>query len=84
MRTWDYLTKDNFGLRCCSKNRKVHGSNPTRRSAGLETQTSLRGRKCQTQWLTSGECGCPLDNAQSWVLGNQIAIKKINTTVETM
>ena len=55
------------GLRRC-KNRKVPGSNPTRRSAGLRDPTSLRGsrwhsgQKCKTQWLTSGEWGCPLDN----------------------
>ena len=32
-------------LRRCSKNRKVPGSNPTRRSAGLRYPTSLRGSR---------------------------------------
>ena len=31
------------GLMCCSKNQKVPGSNPTRRSAGLREPTSLQG-----------------------------------------
>ena len=63
------------GLRRCSKNRKVPGSNPTRRSAGLRDPTSLRGsrwpsgRKCKTQWLTSGEWGCPLDNGPKLAVG---------------
>ena len=68
------------GLRRCSKNQKVPGSNSTRRSAGLRDPTSLRGfrwpsgRKCNTQWLTSGEWGCPLDNGPKW--GGKIAVKK--------
>ena len=33
------------GLRRCSKNRKVPGSNPTRRSAGLRDPTSLQGSR---------------------------------------
>ena len=33
------------GLRRCSKNRKVPGSNPTRRSAGPRDPTSLRGSR---------------------------------------
>ena len=33
------------GLRRCSKNRKVPGSIPTRRSAGLWDPTSLRGSR---------------------------------------
>ena len=63
------------GLRRCSKNRKVPGSIPTRRSAGLWDPTSLRGsrwpsgRKCKTQWLTSGEWGCPLDNGPKLAMG---------------
>ena len=63
------------GLGRCSKNRKVSGSNPTRRSAGLRDPTSLRGsrwppgRKCKTQWLTSGEWGCPLDNGPKLAVG---------------
>ena len=41
------------GLRRCSKNQKVPGSNPTRRSAGLRDPAPLRGprrppgRKCK-------------------------------------
>ena len=43
------------GLRRCSKNRKVPGSNLIRRPAGLRDEASLRGsqcssgRKCKTQ-----------------------------------
>ena len=33
------------GLRRCDQNRKVPGSNPTRRSAGLRDPTSLRGSR---------------------------------------
>ena len=33
------------GLRRCYKNRKVPGSNPARRSAGLRDPTSLRGSR---------------------------------------
>ena len=63
------------GLRSCSNNRKVPGSNPTRRSAGFRDPTSLRGsrwptgRKCKTQWLTSGEWGCPLGNGSKLAVG---------------
>ena len=69
-------------LRRCSKNWKVPSSNPTRRSAGLRDPTSLRGsqwpsgRKCKTQWLTSGEWDCTHIMAQSWPWGSQIAVKK--------
>ena len=58
------------GLRRCSKNRKVLGSNPARSLAGLRDPTLLRssrwpsGRKCKTQWLTSGYRGCHLDNGR--------------------
>ena len=63
------------GLRRCSKNRKVPGSITTRRSAGPRDPTSLRGsrrppgRKCKTQWLKSGEWGCPLDNGPKLAVG---------------
>ena len=63
------------GLRRCSKNRKVPGSNPTRRSDGPRDPTSLRGsrwppgRKWKTQCLTSGEWGCPLDNGPKLAVG---------------
>ena len=64
------------GLRRCSKNRKVPSSIPTRRSVGLRDPTLLRGsrwpsgRKCKkTQWLTSGEWGCPLDNGPKLAMG---------------
>ena len=33
------------GLRRCDQNRKVPGSNPTRRSAGLKDSTSLQGSR---------------------------------------
>ena len=63
------------GLERCSKNRKVPGSNPTRRSAGLRDSTSLQGSrwpsgcKRKTQWLTSGEWVCPLDNGPKLAVG---------------
>ena len=65
------------GLRYCSKNRKVPGSNPTRRSVGLRDPTSIRGsqwptlgsKNVKTQWLTSGEWGCPLENRQKLAVG---------------
>ena len=63
------------GLRRCSKNRKVPGSITTRHSAGPRDPTSLRGsrrppgRKCKTQWLKSGEWGCPLDNGPKLAVG---------------
>ena len=71
------------GLRRCSKNRKVPSSIPTRRSVGLRDPTLLRGswwlsgRKCKTQWLTSGGWGFPSIMAQSWPWGSQIAVLKI-------
>ena len=34
------------GLTRCSKNRKVHGSNPTRHSVGFRESTSLRSSRC--------------------------------------
>ena len=71
------------GLRRCSKNRKVPGSNPTRCSAGLRDPTSLRGswwpsgRKFKkTQWLTSGQWGCPLDN------GPKLAVRQPNSSLK--
>ena len=63
------------GLWRCSKNRKVPGLNPTRRSAGLRDPTLLRGfrwpssRKCKTQWLTSVEWECPLNNGPKLAVG---------------
>ena len=76
------------GLRRCSKNRKVPCSNPTRRSAGLRDPTSLRGswwplgRKCNTQWLTSGEWGCPIDNGPKLALGQpNSSLKKKKTHI---
>ena len=48
------------GLRRCSKNRKVPGSNPNRRSAGLRDPTLLRGsrwpwnRKCKDAVINTG------------------------------
>ena len=65
------------GLRRFSKNLKVPG--PTSGLARLMDSTSLwdsqwpLGRKCKTQWLTSGESGCP---SHSWPWGSQIAVKK--------
>ena len=67
---WNFTLFEGWpsGLRRCNKNQKVPGSNPPRHSARLRDPTSLwgsrwpSGQKCKTQWLTSGEWGCPLDN----------------------
>ena len=70
------------GLERYSKNGKVPGSNPTRRSAGLRDSTSLQGsrwpsgRKRKTQWLTLVSESVPSIMAQSWPLGSQIAVKE--------
>ena len=73
------------GLRRCGKNRKVPSSKPTRRSSRLRDPTSLRGsrwpsgRKCKkTQWLTSGEWGCPLDNDPKLAVGQPNKKKKMS------
>ena len=68
------------GLRRCSKNRKVLGSNPTRHLAGLRDPTSLQdswwplGRKCKTQWVVLGEWGCLVDN------GPKLAMRQLNSS----
>ena len=56
-----FKIKNSRKLRPCILNQKVFGSNPTRRSAGLQDPTSLRsfwwslGQIVKTQWLTLGD-----------------------------
>ena len=67
-------------LRCCSKNRKVPGSNPTRRGLGTQPHYQAPGDlwvknvKCR-DWFQLSEAA-PSIMAQSWPWGSQIAVKK--------
>ena len=71
------------GLRHCNKNRKVTGSKPSRRSAGLWDPTSLWGsrwpsgqiciRRSDYHWVNEA---VPSRMAQSWPWDSQIAVKK--------
>ena len=71
-----------YGLRRYNQNRKVPGSNLIKRSAGLRDPTSLqtpgdlRVEYAKTQWLTSGEWGCPLE------VGHEAAKYQLNKCVE--
>ena len=38
--------------------------------------TDLQVKNVKTQWLTSGEWDCPLDNGSKLMWGSQIAVKK--------
>ena len=63
------------GLSCCNHNRNDLDSNHARHSAGLRDPTLLWGSRdlrvkyVKTQWLTSGEWGCLLDNGPKLVVG---------------
>ena len=80
------LANENFwewpsGLRHCS-NWKVPCSKPTKCLARIWDPTLLwgswwpLGRKCKTQWLTTGEWGCPLDN------GPKLAMGQLNSSLK--
>ena len=62
------------GLGHYNENRKVPGSNLTRRSAWLKDQTSSRGSRCSDNHRVSEDV--PLRMAQRWPWDNQIAVKK--------
>ena len=63
------------GLRRCNKNRKVPGSKPARRSAGLRDPTSLRGprwpsgRLCTNAVINIGLVRLSLENCPKLAVG---------------
>ena len=70
-------------LRCCNKNWKVSGSNPTRSSAGLRNPTSLQNswwpsgqncRKCRDQHKVNEAVPSRMSQSLPW--DSQIAVKK--------
>ena len=71
------------GLRHCSKNQKVHRSNPIRHSTMLRDGTLLQGsqwllsQKWKMQWSTLGEWGCPLNYGPRLAVGQPNSSQKI-------